>query len=309
MDVFSAQSITAFVPVPAPPPPRSIEQFQAADMQIATLPPGGADRNTVGTAGEASAMQLEAPPLTPPPPADPLPPAPKPLSIEDPATREQFIREMAALGQGEDVSEPQVMEVASKYNFSLDSSEADYAKFARYLARGESLEEAMRAKYARASDPLVFDLNRDGDTDATVDQRGLEVDGSTATKWAERGDGVLALGGNAIDTVDSQGFKHHDAYETLKAEASYLGIIISKGYLDADDLRLLEANGLRMLVSNGDGTNDSVPPTELGITRMSLGGKAVDKTDAVGNRITTEGSFVRNGESLLVHDMWLNNLD
>ncbi|MBO9541707.1 hypothetical protein J7643_14050 [bacterium] len=157
-------------------------------------------------------------------------------------------------------------------------------------------------------DPLVFDLNEDGDTDATVDQRGINVDGSTATKWAEKGDGVLAMGDTPIATTDSKGVKHKDAYETLKAEAQYAGIDISKGYLDASDIKTLESKGLTMLVSNGDGTNQHMKPSELGITKMSLGGKAVDKKDAAGNSITTEGSFERNGKSGLVNDMWLKTL-
>ncbi|MNY19499.1 hypothetical protein D3C86_1529360 [compost metagenome] len=157
-------------------------------------------------------------------------------------------------------------------------------------------------------DPLVFDLNADGDTDATVDQRGIEVDGMHATKWAEKGDGVLSMNGAPIDTVDSKGVKHKDAYETLKAEAQYAGIDTSKGYLDAADFKVLESKGLTMLVSNGDGTNQSVAPSALGITKMSLGGKAVDKTDTAGNRITAEGSFERNGQTQRVNDMWFNKI-
>ncbi|MNX99013.1 hypothetical protein D3C86_1314430 [compost metagenome] len=119
---------------------------------------------------------------------------------------------------------------------------------------------------------------------------------------------MLSMNGAPIDTVDSRGMKHADAYETLKAEARYAGIDTSKGYLDTNDFKVLEAKGLTMLVSNGDGTNQSIPPSELGITKMSLGGKAVDKKDAAGNRITAEGSFERNGQTQLVNDMWFNQI-
>ncbi|MNL29744.1 hypothetical protein D3C87_1514380 [compost metagenome] len=141
-----------------------------------------------------------------------------------------------------------------------------------------------------------------------MDQRGINVDGSTATKWAEKGDGVLAIGDTPVATTDSKGVKHKDAFETLKAEAQYAGIDVSKGYLDAADFKVLESKGLTMLVSNGDGTNQSVAPSALGITKMSLGGKAVDKTDTAGNRITAEGSFERNGQTQRVNDMWFNKI-
>jgi hypothetical protein len=177
-----------------------------------------------------------------------------------------------------------------------------------FLKAWDTVVAASTSDGKELCDPLVFDLNGDGDTDATVDQRGLEVDGSHATKWAEKGDGVLAMNGNPVDTVDSKGIKHKDAYETLKAEAQYAGIDVSKGYLDASDFKALESKGLTMLVSNGDGTNQSVAPSALGITKMSLGGKAVDKTDAAGNRITTEGSFERNGQTQRVNDMWLRSI-
>ncbi|MNY41579.1 hypothetical protein D3C86_1764080 [compost metagenome] len=129
-----------------------------------------------------------------------------------------------------------------------------------------------------------------------------------ATKWAEKGDGVLAMGNSPIDTVDSKGVKHKDAFETLKAEAEYAGIDTSKGYLDAADIKTLETKGMTMMVSNGDGTNQMVKPSELGISKLPLGGKAVDKTDTAGNSITSEASFVRNGQEQRVNDMWFNQI-
>lgn len=154
-------------------------------------------------------------------------------------------------------------------------------------------------------DPLVFDLNSDGDTNATANQRGIDVDGLKATKWAEKGDGVLAMGDEPLDT---EGGKYKDAYENLRDKAAMAGIDTSKGYLDKADLQKLEAQGLTMMVSNGDGTNQSMKPTELGISQMSLGGKAVDLKDSVGNRITEQGSFVRDGKSELVNDMWFKEI-
>lgn len=154
-------------------------------------------------------------------------------------------------------------------------------------------------------DPLVFDLNSDGDTNATVDQRGIDVDGLKATKWAEKGDGVLAMGDEPLDT---EGGKYKDAYENLRDKAAQAGIDTSKGYLDKADLQKLEAKGLTMLVSNGDGTNQALKPTELGISQMSLGGKAVNLKDSAGNRITEQGSFVRDGKSELVNDMWFKEI-
>lgn len=156
-----------------------------------------------------------------------------------------------------------------------------------------------------AGDPLVFDLNADGDTDATVDQHGIDVDGLKHTKWAEKGDGVLAMGDEPLDT---EGGKYKDAFENLRDKAAQAGIDVSKGYLDKADLQKLEEQGLTMMVSNGDGTNTPMKPTDLGITQMSLGGKKVDLKDSAGNRITEQGSFVRNGQTNVVNDMWFNQI-
>jgi hypothetical protein len=170
------------------------------------------------------------------------------------------------------------------------------------LDKGGDLKSAAAAVQ---SDPLVFDLNHDGDTNATVDQHGINVDGATSTKWAEKGDGVLAFGDTPIGT---EGGQYKDAMATLTAKAQEAGIDTSKGFLDKADLQLLESKGLKMMVSNGDGSNQSVPPTELGISQISLTGKAVNKTDIEGNSITTESSFVQNGQSHAMNDMWLNNI-
>jgi hypothetical protein len=170
------------------------------------------------------------------------------------------------------------------------------------LARGGSLDSAAKAVQ---KDPLVFDLNHDGDTNATVDQHGINVDGSTSTKWAEKGDGVLAFGDKPLDT---DGGKYKDAMEMLTAKAQEAGIDTSKGFLDQADLKVLESKGLTMMVSNGDGTNQSVPPTQLGISQISLQGKAVNKTDSVGNTISLESSFVQNGQTHAMNDMWLNEI-
>lgn len=171
------------------------------------------------------------------------------------------------------------------------------------LAKGGSLDSAAKAVQ---KDPLVFDLNHDGDTNCTVDQHGINVDGSTSTKWAEKGDGVLAFGDTPIGTDNG---KYADALETLSAKAAEAGIDTSKGYLDQADLKLLESKGLTMMVSNGDGTNQSVPPTELGISQISLKGKTPANTkDVEGNTISTQSSFVQNGKEQLMNDMWLNEI-
>jgi hypothetical protein len=158
-------------------------------------------------------------------------------------------------------------------------------------------------------DPLVFDLNDDGKTDATATQHGINVDGLTDTKWAAKGDGVLVFGNEVVGTDNK---KYQDAYATLEAHAKAAGIDTSKGYLDAADIKKLEASSdqLGMLVSNGDGTNKRMSLSELGITRLDLGHNVqqVNNVDAAGNRISAEGSFVRNGQVERVSDLWLRQV-
>ena len=171
------------------------------------------------------------------------------------------------------------------------------------LDSGGTLDSAASAVQ---KDPLVFDLNHDGDTNCTVDQHGINVDGSTSTKWAEKGDGVLAFGDTPIGT---EGGKYGDALETLAAKAQEAGIDTSKGFLDQADLKVLESKGLTMMVSNGDGTNKMMAPTELGISQISLKGKTpANSKDVEGNTISTQSSFVQNGQQQLMNDMWLNEI-
>ncbi|MDB5098044.1 MAG: hypothetical protein JWM80_2465 [Cyanobacteria bacterium RYN_339] len=151
-------------------------------------------------------------------------------------------------------------------------------------------------------DPLVFDLNHDGHTDATASQHGIDVDGATDTRWAARGDGVLAFGDKPIGT---DGGRFQDAYATLRAKAEAAGIDTAKGYLDAQDLHRLEAEGLTMLVSQGDGSNRSARPTAIGITRIDLSGHATQRRDAAGNRVSAEGAFTQAGQVHEVDDVWL----
>jgi hypothetical protein len=151
-------------------------------------------------------------------------------------------------------------------------------------------------------DPLVFDLNHDGHTDATDSQQGIDVDGATSTRWAAKGDGVLAFGDKPIGT---DGGRHADAYATLRARAEAAGIDTAKGYLDAQDLHRLEVQGLTMLVSDGGGANHAIAPTALGITRIDLAGTATARRDAAGNRVSAEGGFTQAGQAHVVDDVWL----
>ncbi|MEB3188191.1 MAG: hypothetical protein VKP72_12220 [bacterium] len=236
-------------------------------------------------------------------------------------------------GMGPMLGDPEVIELLKKMGKLMAGEAIDPADFLKKLGSSrDTLKAALEAKLGRPvndhnlkvaeanlksggnlesaakavqSDPLVFDLNHDGDTNATVDQHGINVDGSTSTKWAEKGDGVLAFGDKPLDT---NGGQYKDAMEMLTAKAQEAGIDTSKGFLDQADLKVLESKGLTMMVSNGDGTNQSVPPTQLGISQISLKGKAVDKTDVAGNTISLESSFVQNGQTHAMNDMWLNNI-
>lgn len=289
MDMMQAQGIDPYVAIKLPPKPQPVEQFTSGDIETVVPPVTEPDKNTVIPQGETSQ-----------------------LDFGGVAIAADLRKKLEAAMRGEmDFSLVQPTDPKASAKSALKAqgienpTEHNIEVYQSALGQGKTPEQA--ANVVR-NDPLVFDLNGDGDTNATVDQHGIEVDGATSTKWAEKGDGVLAFKGGPLDTVDSKGVKHKDAYETLKAEAQYLGIDTGKGHLDAADLQKLEANGLTMMVSNGDGTNQSVKPSELGITQMSLGGKAVEKTDTAGNLITTEGSFVRNGQTQLVNDMWLNSV-
>jgi hypothetical protein len=233
------------------------------------------------------------------------------LAKLDPELLDQIYRKRAAALKGELDTSPIRIKTPTELMKGLgypNATPTQAAEFVELVKQGAEPSSAAAQATRPKGDPLVFDLNGDGDTDATVDQHGIEVDGMHDTKWAEKGDGVLAMGDSPVDTVDSKGVKHKDAFETLKAEAEYAGIDTSKGYLDVDDLKKLEEKGLTMLVSNGDGTNQSLKPTDLGISKIPLGGKAVDKTDAAGNSITAEASFVRNGQEQRVNDMWFNQV-
>jgi len=173
------------------------------------------------------------------------------------------------------------------------------------VAQMKSGASAEQVASAVRSDPIVFDLNDNGNTDATETQDGIEVDGSTHTAWAQKGDGVLSFGDHPIDTMASDGSLHANAYETLAHEAKLAGIDTSKGYLDEADIKVLESKGMTMMVSKGEGQNDIVKPSELGITKMSLGGVKVDRADGTGKSIIdTQGTFERNGTTHIANDMW-----
>lgn len=289
MEMMQSQSVDIYVALKLPPKPQPVEQFTSGDIEAVVPPVTEPDQSAILPTGQSSQ-----------------------LDFGGVAIAADLRKKLEAAMRGEmdfSLVAPQDPKAGAKAALQAQGienpTEHNLEVYQSAIEQGKTPEQA--ADQVR-NDPLVFDLNGDGDTDATVDQHGIEVDGATATKWAEKGDGVLAFKGGPLDTVDSKGVKHKDAYETLKAEASYLGIDTSKGHLDAADLQKLEANGLTMMVSKGDGTNQSVKPSELGITQMSLGGKAVNKSDAAGNLITTEGSFVRNGRTQLVNDMWLNSI-
>jgi hypothetical protein len=203
----------------------------------------------------------------------------------DPKAQKEFIKKVL---QSKGISNP------SEHNVEV---------FQNAIQQGQSVDQATDAV---RHDPIVFDLKGLGKIDATATQHGINVDGAKDTKWAPKGDGVLAFGNEPIGT---DGGKNADAYATLKAKAQEAGIDTSKGYLDANDIKTLEAkDNLTMLVSNGDGTNQQVKPSELGITKMSLGGQAVNETDSAGNAVTTKGSFEMNGKTGLAEDMWLNSV-
>lgn len=289
MEMIQSQSVDIYVALKLPPKPQPVEQFTSGDIEAVVPPVTEPDQSAILPTGQSSQ-----------------------LDFGGVAIAADLRKKLEAAMRGEmdfSLVAPQDPKAGAKAALQAQGienpTEHNLEVYQSAIEQGKTPEQA--ADQVR-NDPLVFDLNGDGDTNATVDQHGIEVDGATATKWAEKGDGVLAFKGGPLDTVDSKGVKHKDAYETLKAEASYLGIDTGKGHLDAADLQKLEANGLTMMVSKGDGTNHSVKPSELGITQMSLGGKAVNKTDTAGNLITTEGSFVRNGETQLVNDMWLNSI-
>jgi len=307
MDMIQAQSIDAYVALKLPPKPEPVQEFKSNDIETVAAPAKEPDQNALPPKGDASQFDIASVGI-----AQDLR-----KKLEASMRGEMDFSMIGAPkgGKPANVSDEAYKAVLAAGGDPSGLTEGDWKRLNENPGiaeawKNENGPEWSSAQLAdqRAHDPLVFDLNGDGDTDATVNQHGINVDGATDTKWAEKGDGVLAFGDKPIGTVDSSGGKHQDAYGTLKAEAEKLGIDTSKGYLNTDDLKKLEANGLTMMVSNGDGTNQSMKPTELGITQMSLGGKAVDKTDVAGNAITTEGSFVRNGQTQLVNDMWLNDL-
>ncbi len=294
MEMFQSGSVDMYTAIKLPPKAQPVQEFTSTDIEIVAPSPQEPDKSTVVPSGD-----------------------PTQLEIGSVAIAEDLRKKLDAAMRGEmdfsfigapvnSVQQAKANPTAALQAQGIQNpTQHNIEVFQEALNSGQTVEQA--AERVR-NDPLVFDLNGDGDTNATVDQHGIEVDGATSTKWAEKGDGVLAFKGGPLDTVDSKGVKHKDAYETLKAEAEYLGIDTSKGYLDSADLKKLEDNGLTMMVSNGDGTNQSMKPSELGITQMSIGGKAVNKEDSAGNLITTEGSFVRNGQTGLVNDMWLNGI-
>jgi len=278
MDAYIASSIDPVIIPKRPLPPSDANIKPAsADPIGGAIAPMNLDSATIGS-GTVSTMSLQHMQLA-----------------------EEINRKLAKAARGETDLDMCFLNTAPP-----PARTAPSARSAPSQAQAPARRELGGGDHSRGGgDPLVFDLNSDGDTNATVDQHGIDVDGLKASKWAEKGDGVLAFGDEPLDT---EGGKYKDAYENLRDKAAQAGIDTSKGYLDKADLEKLEAQGLTMMVSNGDGTNQAMKPTELGISQMSLGGKAVDLKDTAGNRITEQGSFVRGGKTELVNDMWFKEI-
>jgi hypothetical protein len=290
MDAYIAQTLTSYVTKPAPPP-TELKAITAGTITSDPPKPVILDDKSIKSDGDPSKYTLDG---------------------TGQMIRDEINKKLAAAARGERVdlsfltttatagAKPQAFDYIKKTgNASLDAHHEQV--FNQAISQGKTVEQAINDV---SHDPIVFHLTGKGEASATGTQHGIDVDGAKDTKWAAKGDGVLAFGDKPIGT---DGGKNADAYATLTAKAKEAGIDTSKGYLDASDIKTLESKGLTMMVSKGDGTNQIVKPSDLGITQMSLGGQSVHDTDSAGNTITTRGSFVRNGETGEADDMWLKN--
>jgi hypothetical protein len=167
--------------------------------------------------------------------------------------------------------------------------------------------------------PLTFDLNGDGNVSTTNVANGRMFEmapGVKQTAWAGAGDGILAFGSGADgskvlgDNAVIDGKTYANGFEALAALAQkHLGADrVAKGYLDAADLKELQAKaGLHMKVAGQSASQDrnARPVEDLGITRINLNyAHAGAAADLQGNEHRQQSAFVMNGQARRVNDVW-----
>lgn len=171
----------------------------------------------------------------------------------------------------------------------------------------------------RKGSPLILDLNGDG-INTTQQNRKFDLFGdgnpvniSSVGKddamlvFDGNGDGKLGQSGLEIfgDNTDLNGDGKGDGFangfDALKGFASkQLGAAsVADGKLDAEEIRQLDAKGLKMSV-NGEVKSLS----EAGITELSLAFTESAQTDAFGNDFRQQSTFTQNGQKKGLIDVW-----
>ncbi len=174
----------------------------------------------------------------------------------------------------------------------------------------------------KTNSPLVFDLNGDGIQTTqqnrlfNIDGRGgdelisslgaddgtLVFDGDGDGRFGESG---LELFGNNTDlNGDGQADGFGNGFEALGGFATQaLGAgAVADGRLDANEIRQLDAAGLRMDVN---GQLHSL--RQLGITGINLNFNNSSQVDAFGNQFRQQSSFERNGRQQSLIDIWFSH--
>ncbi|WP_281544595.1 calcium-binding protein [Grimontia sp. SpTr1] len=165
--------------------------------------------------------------------------------------------------------------------------------------------------YSAPIDPLVLDLSGDGITITDISDSNayfdLDQDGfAEQTAWISSSDGFLAHDANGNGSIDDItelfGDANQSGFEVLAEHDTNDDGVINASDAIYDELLVWQDLNRNGVTDEGELTT----LTERGITEIRLEAEAVDKS--VGeSRITEEGTFVQNGETKTVADVWFEN--